>query len=314
MVVDQHDKAIRIMNLAPIGIFTYTRLEHLTKTINALKENDLAKESELYIFSDGPRVGDEEKVFILRDYLYTVNGFKKVNIVERKTNKNAHSSAVLCVKELFKKYGKCILLEDDIIVSPFFLKFINDGLNFYKDNKNIFAICGFNIPTKFPDDYKYDYYLSSYMNGWGVGYWEDRGYIELIDKNNQYNEILKDRKLYNKVKKIHPNLIKGLKQISEGTLNAGDFKSTFNLIKHDKYIVKPIVSYVNNIGHDGSGIHSGNTNKYNNEILNTNVVDFNSNVKYEVNNDMIWRHFHDKRKITLESILTKIKKVFFVNG
>jgi len=74
------------MSLAPISISTYSRLEHLTKTIESLQKNTLAKESVLYIFSDAPKNGDEEVVKKVRDYLYTISGFKEIHIIEQKTN------------------------------------------------------------------------------------------------------------------------------------------------------------------------------------------------------------------------------------
>ena len=74
--------------LAPIGLSTYARLQHLQKTITALQQNELARDSELFVFSDAPRPGDEEKVAAVRGYLRTLDGFKRVRIVERKINRN----------------------------------------------------------------------------------------------------------------------------------------------------------------------------------------------------------------------------------
>ena len=73
-------------DLAPIGLSAYIRLEHIKKTVEALKKNTLAESSELYIFSDAPRKSDEEKVKIVRDYLKTIDGFKNITVFERKNN------------------------------------------------------------------------------------------------------------------------------------------------------------------------------------------------------------------------------------
>jgi hypothetical protein len=72
--------------LAPVAVCTYSRINHLRQTIEALQNNILAKETELYIFSDAPQKGDEAMVATVREYIHTVDGFKKVHIVERKTN------------------------------------------------------------------------------------------------------------------------------------------------------------------------------------------------------------------------------------
>lgn len=294
------------MNLAPIGIITYSRINHLRKTIDSLKANDLAKESELYIFLDGPKKGDEEKVNIVREYIYTVNGFKKVHIIERKTN-NLMQNAILAHKQLFDEHGKQIYMEDDNIVSSSFLQFMNDGLNFYKDNKSVFAISGFNIPTQYPDHYKYDYYVSHYFNGWGLASWADRGYLDLINSTNQYNEMMADKDLYKKVKKTDAGLIPGLKLIQEGKLDAGDYKIGFHLIKNNLSTIRPIKSLVNNIGNDGSGVHCEVSNKYHNKILNNKKITFTEDVEYVKEIDNIWRKFADSKPSLIKRIRNKIK-------
>ncbi len=123
-----------IEKLAPIGICTYSRINHLKQTVKALQKNILAKESTLYIFLDAPKKGDEQKVSIVRKFVYSINGFKKIHVIERKENNiiaNIHGG----IKKLLNEYGKMIFMEDDIVTAPYFLKFINDGLNFFKNNK-----------------------------------------------------------------------------------------------------------------------------------------------------------------------------------
>lgn len=301
------------MNLAPIGIITYSRIDHLKKTINSLKANDLAKESELYIFLDGPKKGDEEKVNIVREYIYTIDGFKKVNIIERKKN-NLMENAFLAHQQLLNEHGKQIYMEDDNIVSPSFLQFMNDGLEFYKDDKRIFAISGFNLPAKFPSDYKHDYYLSTYFNGWGFASWGDRDYLNIINYNGQYNEIIADKKLYKKVNKAFPGLVSGLKLIHEEKLNAGDYKIAFHLIKNDLYTIRPIKSLVNNIGNDGSGVNCGINNRYQNSDLNTKKIEFIKDIGYDNRLDLIEYKYHMKTKLFTKElpyrIYKKIKKFF----
>ena len=146
------------MNFAPIGITTYSRIDHITKTVESLKNNALASESNLYIFLDGPKKGDEEKVEIVRQYAYTINGFKAVNVVERLEN-HGSDNGPLGLVELLEKYGKCIYMEDDNVVAPLFLQYMNDGLEFYKNDRRVFSISAFNIPSEIPVDYEYDCYL-----------------------------------------------------------------------------------------------------------------------------------------------------------
>lgn len=295
------------MNLAPISISTYSRIWHLKQTIESLQKNKLAQESILYIFSDAPKEGDEEIVKKLREYIHTIDGFKEVKIVEQKENnikKNMHDARTIPLKE----FGKMIRMEDDNIVSTSFLQFMNNGLDFYKDNKKIIAISGYNVPAKFPESYKHDYYKSESFNGWGFATWEDRGFLDIIEYNGQYSELMKDKKLYKKIKEKRPTLISPLKRIYEGTLNAGDYKITFHMIKNNLYTIKPIRSLVDNIGHDGSGVHCGINTKYTNEILNNRIIKFENNIKYNPEIDMIWRKHMEQKQSIIKRILNKIRK------
>ena len=147
------------MDCAPIVIITYSRIEHLKKTIASLKNNDLAIKSELYIFIDGPKPGDEEKVSIVNEYSTKIRGFKKVHVVAREVNdrvENYFNGAEF----VLQTYGKMIFLEDDNIVSPMFLRFMNAALVSYENNYDIISISGYNVPAYFPVSYKYDCYKS----------------------------------------------------------------------------------------------------------------------------------------------------------
>jgi hypothetical protein len=292
------------MNLAPIGIITYSRIEHLKKTIESLKNNTLAGESELFLFIDGPKKGDEEKVNVIRKYAEAINGFKKVCIKSRSAN-SREENYFEGIGGLLARYKKVIFLEDDNVVSSKFLEYMNDGLEFYKYDKSIMAISGYNVSVEFPDSYKYDYYKSTYFNTWGFATWLDRSTLDIEQANDQYSEMLKDKELYKKIKEKHPRLISGLKKIHEGTLNAGDYKLAFHLIKNDLYTIKPIKSFVNNIGHDGSGAHCGINNRFENTELNESQIKF-EDVDYNKLIDSIYYKHVTKREAILQKIIRKL--------
>ncbi|MDP3587815.1 MAG: glycosyltransferase [Sulfuricurvum sp.] len=295
------------MSLAPIGIVTYSRIDHLTQTVDSLKSNDLAKESELYIFLDAPRMGDEDKVRIVRDYIHTIDGFKNVHIIEREKN-DLYANYKLGIKQMLDEHGRCIFLEDDNVVSSAFLNYMNDGLDFYNENKKIMAISGYNVPTIFPNSYKHDYYLSTYFNAWGFATWADRGFLDIVSYNDQYNEMMANKDLFKKIKKIHPNLINGLKLIQEGKLDAGDYKMVFHLIKNDLLTIKPIKSLVNNIGHDGSGVHCGVNDRFQNVELNSTKIKFSNNVEYTKFIDEIYYKYVIKKSNIFKRIINKVFK------
>ena len=160
-------------NLAPIIVFTYNRLNHLKFCINSLKKNKLCKESKVYIFSDGPKNNsDKLKVKKIRDYIKRVKGFKKKIIIERKKNFGLAKNIINGVTNTIKKEKKAIILEDDLIVNSYFLKFMNSSLNRYEKTKKIWHISGWNYNIKINKDY--DCYLTRGMNCWGWGTWHDR--------------------------------------------------------------------------------------------------------------------------------------------
>ena len=135
------------MSLAPIVLFTYDRLWHTQKTIEALKNNELASKSELIIYVDGAKNKSVyESVSQVRDYVETVDGFKKVTIITRDKNWGLANSIIDGVTQVIKKYGKVIVLEDDLVTSPFFLRYMNDALEFYKDEDKVMHVSGYIYP------------------------------------------------------------------------------------------------------------------------------------------------------------------------
>ena len=112
------------MTLAPIIVFAYNRLTHLEQTIEALKKNVEVRQSELFIFSDGAKTeGDHEKVNAVRSYLKTITGFRDVRVIEREKNYGLANNIIDGVTSIFKDYEKVIVLEDDLITSPYLIAY-----------------------------------------------------------------------------------------------------------------------------------------------------------------------------------------------
>src|SRR3972149_7058471 len=134
---------------APIALFVYKRLWHTQQTIESLSKNILASESELFIFSDAPKsIEDETNVKNVRAFIRNVKGFKNVTITERGKNLGLANSIIDGVTTVINRFGKIIVLEDDMLLSKYFLQFMNDGLNVYEKEDDVISIHGYIYPVK----------------------------------------------------------------------------------------------------------------------------------------------------------------------
>ena len=172
--------------LAPIILFTYNRLNTLRTTIQFLKKNKLANYSNIYIYSDFYKSNaDKHNVLKVRKYLKSIKGFNQKKIILRKKNYGLAKNIINGVGEVLRGNTKVIVLEDDIKVSKYFLDYMNQTLNLYKNKKKIWHISGWNYNVKVSNSY--DAYFTRTMNCWGWATWKDRW--KYFNKNP--NEIIK---------------------------------------------------------------------------------------------------------------------------
>ena len=159
------------MKLAPIALFVYNRPDHTRQTLEALLKNELANESDLFIFSDGPKIpAAVELVNKVRDYIKTINGFKSVNIFERDKNLGLANSIIDGVTSLCIEYGQVIVLEDDLVTSPYFLDFTNEALDKYRNDKQVLQISGHMFPTD--TQTQSDAFFLPMITSWGWATWQ----------------------------------------------------------------------------------------------------------------------------------------------
>jgi len=246
--------------LSPIVLFVYNRLEHTKKTVEALKNNFLAKESDLFIFSDGPK--DELgnlKVDNLRKYLKTVSGFKNVNIIEQNENIGLAKSIISGVTEIVNKYGKIIVLEDDLVTSPNFLTYMNEGLKMYESEDRVISIHGYSYPLK---EILPDTFFLKFTSSWGWATWK-RGWDLFESDGKKLLTELEHRKL---IKEFNFNnsyhFSETLLRQSLGQKDSWAIRWYASAFINNKLSLYPKKSLIQNIGFDGSGIHSGKSNVY----------------------------------------------------
>lgn len=246
------------MELSPIVLFVYNRPDHTKRTLEMLQKNELARDSELFIYSDAPKNDqNKDEVIKVRECIKPIKGFKKVKIIERDVNWGLANSIINGVTDIVNKYNKIIVLEDDLVTSPYFLRFMNDGLHFYQNDPRIMSISGYTLPPtilKFPKTYSYDIYLNYRNSSWGWGTWADKW--NLVDwEIKDFNQFLHDPKQQEIFNRGGNDLSKMLISNKEGTIESWAIRFGYAHFKNNMYSVCPRFSYIDNIGHDGTGIH-----------------------------------------------------------
>ena len=247
------------MSYAPIIIFVYNRADHFIQTYNALAACKEAKESDLFIFSDGAKnESGKEKVNEVRSAVAAIKNsddFRSVTVNESPVNKGLAASVIAGVTQVIDKYGKVIVVEDDCKVSPYFLNYINKALDYYKNNKKIGSIAGYIPMINLPDDYKNDVFAAYRSCSWTWATWQDRW--------NGVDWDLKDIKDFYRspglIKKLNSNgsdrFIRLYRQ-TKGNGSSWSVRFGAHLVKNKLLTVYPRYSYNSNIGCDESGVHS----------------------------------------------------------
>lgn len=253
-------------NLAPILLFVYKRPVHTQKTLESLANNPLAKDSILYIYADAPKTGADaetiEGVRKTREVIKQKQWCKEVHIVEYEENQGIAPSMIRNVTETVDKYGKVIVLEDDIITAPCFLQYMNEALFLYENNKEVLHISGYAPVTTGADKLPDTYFLRN-MGGWGWATWQDAWTKFNADLNFLHSELPK-RKDFSKYDfdgaSAHFDM---LKKTRMGELvDVWDIQWYSSIFLNEGLCLLPKYSVTKNIGMDGSGDHCAVSPEY----------------------------------------------------
>ena len=239
----------------PIALFVYNRQEHTRRTIDALKQNSVACESDLIIFSDAPRSEVQAKaVREVRQYIRQIDGFKSITIVEREANLGLASSVIDGVTTIVNKYGRIIVLEDDMVTSSYFLTYMNEALERYANDERVVSIHGYVYPVK--QSLPEAFFLPG-ADCWGWATWS-RGWACFNSDGQFLLDELKRRKL---IRAFDFNGTYPFSKMLEGQIKGKNdswavrwYASAF---LEDKLTLYPGRSLVHNIGNDNSGTHCG---------------------------------------------------------
>jgi hypothetical protein len=242
--------------IAPICLFAWKRLNETQETICHLRENYLASDSELFIFVDGPKKpADELEIKKVVDFVQTVSGFKKVTLKVSTTNKGLSQSIIGGVTEVLQRFGKVIVLEDDLLTSPNFLIYMNSALDYYTENRKVFSVSGYSFKIYFPKGYNLDHYFSVRGSSWGWATWLDRW--ETIDwKVSDYRQFISSWEKRRSFNKGGSDLSGMLRKQMEGRINSWAIRWCYQQWKNNQLTVFPRVSKIKNIGFGDTATHT----------------------------------------------------------
>ncbi|MCI5150408.1 MAG: sugar transferase, partial [Candidatus Electrothrix sp. MAN1_4] len=233
-------------------------------------KNQLANESEMFIYSDAPK-DDAIVVQEVQNYIRTIDGFKKVIIIERETHQGLADNIIDGVTKIVNKYGRVIVLEDDLVTSPFFLRFMNDALDFYQNEEKVMHISGYTSPIstdKLPETV-----FTRVTGCWGWATWAEKW--QYFERNISYLDSKFTRKMKCQFNRMSGNFFwRQIEQNKSGKINTWFIFWYASVFLKGGLCLCPRDSMVQNIGFDGSGVHCGVRTNYLSQPLADKPVEF----------------------------------------
>lgn len=251
--------------LNPVVIFVYNRPAHTLRLLKSLLGCHEFFSSKVYVFSDGPKhEADRKKVENVRRIISELMSGIDCQLTYRENNLGLAMSVISGITEVLKDHMSVIVLEDDLVVSSDFLKYMNWGLQVFRDNPQIFSLTGFSFPEKYfslPANYSHSVFLSPRCGSWSWGTWRDR-WAEVDWEMSDFQEFCEDDDRQAEFNRIGWDLSRMLKFQSSGAIDSWAIRFCYAHFKASAYCVHPISTLVHNFGFDSSGTHSWSDRRF----------------------------------------------------
>lgn len=249
-----------IPNAAPVAYFVYRRVDHVRKSLAALAANDGASETDLLIYSDGPRTkADEKDVAEVRELVSALSGFRSVTLVRRSENWGLARSFIGGVSETLQQYDRVIVLEDDNFTSPYFLKFMNDALAEYAEDDRVVSVSGYVYPTREPLP---ESFFIRGADSWGWATWR-RGWAHFNPDGRQLLQEIYRRGVVSELDFNDSFCFSCMLEAQVAGLNdSWAVRWYASAFLKDKLTLYPGRSLVHNIGNDASGTHGSTSEDF----------------------------------------------------
>jgi Glycosyl transferase family 2 len=286
---------------SPVVIFGYNRPDRISELLRSLEKCEGSKETKIYIFIDGPKTEkDKKKVMETYNISKMDWSFKSKEVILSHKNKGLANSVIYGVSEIINKFGRVIVLEDDLVVNPNFLKVMNSMLDCYEKDEDIWAICGYSFPINL-NSLEADWYAVKRASSWGWASWRNRwNSVEwdldiLLDKNKE-----KLKSLFQDI----PDSKMMIFNFQNNYINSWALRGTLNQYFLNKISLSPKNSIIKNNGFNLEGTHGSVRNNYNHNYL----VNYEpSGLIYENNLEIqkLFREFCKPTKVNRFSFLLK---------
>jgi hypothetical protein len=293
---------------APIAFFAYNRSEHAKQALESLSQCDGALESELFIYCDGAKgPKDEKAVKKVREIVKSCNWCGSVQVVEHDVNLGLANSIIHGVTEIVNRYGRIIVLEDDLVLSPQFLNFMNDALDNYDDIQEVMHVSGYMFPVrgKLPETF---FYRAASCWGWAT--WKRAWNKFEPDAKKLLAKFTDAKQRWEFDIKVTMPFHKMLRDQAQGKIDSWAIRWYASVFLNNGLCLHPGISLVNNIGHDGTGLHCGPTDVYKVEVSKERVSHFTEDIKESEQAIILMSDFyHSLNKTFFVRVFNKLKQV-----
>lgn len=299
-----------MQNLAPIIIFTYNRPQHTRRMLQALENAELAKDSEVFIFSDGAKnAAAIDAVNRVRAIIREPWNFKHITIIERDRNIGLAQNVISGVTDIISRYGKAIVLEDDLIISKVGLRYFNDALDIYESDDKVMEISGYMYPVKDADKLPESFFFRV-ATSWGWATWE-RAWKLFNPNIDELTVGFNSEKIKRFSIDNSENFWKQVKEFKAGKINSWAIRWYLSIFNNHGLVLYPRQSMIQNMGTDGSGTHSDVDNAYHVELATEPINEFPKEFEENKAAYEAIKYFYRTRKGSLpQRLIRYIKKLW----
>lgn len=286
------------MSTAPIILFVYNRPDHTLRTLKALENNNLASESELFIYADAAK-NEQSKASVeqVREIISRNWKFKTVTLILRESNCGLAANVIDGVTKIVKQYGQVIVLEDDLVTSPFALEYFNDALELYRHQDQVMQISGYGYPVKDIETLPETFFFRV-ANSWGWATW-DRAWNHFNSDINTLTDDFTAEQIHQFSIEGKENFWKQVKEFKAGKINSWAIRWYASVFKNNGLVLYPRNSLTQNIGNDGSGTHTAVETTYQVVLANKKITQFPQEIQEHAQAYQSIKYFYAHRKGSL---------------